>query len=81
MGQIMGGLLPIKLKNYNGWSPVLPDNSSFLFFFEKDKIKKCSQKDGKAALYSNSSYCFIGFGQHNTDLDLGLIKNKLSCIA
>ncbi len=40
----MGGLLPIKLKNYYGWSSVLPDNSSFLFFFEKNEIKKCIKK-------------------------------------
>jgi hypothetical protein len=42
----MGGLSPFQIKNYNGWSELLPDNSSLVFFYENNKIRKCSQKNG-----------------------------------
>ena len=39
--KIMGGLIPVKLQNYNGWSSVLPDNSSLVFFYDDNKLRQC----------------------------------------
>ena len=34
LSKILGGLAPVEIKNYNGYSDLLPDNSSFLFFYD-----------------------------------------------
>lgn len=43
---IMGGLIPVKIQNYKGWSPIFVENSSFLFFYEENDLRKCKQKNG-----------------------------------
>ena len=60
---VMGGLIPVKIKNYNGWSPIFEDNSSFLFFFEDNNLRKCKQKNGLSQLRSKANGSIIGFGE------------------
>jgi len=43
---LMGGLIPLKVQDYKGWSPVFPDDSSFLFFYEDENFRLCKQKNG-----------------------------------
>jgi hypothetical protein len=37
----MGGLSPVQIKNYNGFTDLLPDNSSLVFFYDEDQLRKC----------------------------------------
>ena len=46
----MGGLIPRKSQDYNGWSSELSDNSSLVFFYDDDKLRKCPQRNGNAAV-------------------------------
>ena len=39
----MGGLSPVQIKNYNGFTDLLPDNSSLVFFYDEDQLRKCNQ--------------------------------------
>ena len=39
----MGGLSPVQIKNYNGFTDLLPDNSSLVFFYDEDQLRKCPQ--------------------------------------
>ena len=34
--KIMGGLSPVQIKNYSGFTDLLPNNSSFVFFYDED---------------------------------------------
>ena len=50
--KIMGGLSPVHIKNYNGFTELLPDNSSLVFFFDENKLRKCPQTNKCAAMCS-----------------------------
>ena len=40
--KIIGGLTPVEIKDYDGYSSLLPDDSSFLFYYDQNKLRKCS---------------------------------------
>ena len=62
----MGGLVPLKIQDYRGWSPVFPDNSSFLFFYEDNEFRLCKQKNGLSQMNSKSDGSIIGLGASET---------------
>ena len=41
----MGGLSPVQINNYSGFTDLLPNNSSFVFFYDEDQLIKCSQRN------------------------------------
>ena len=58
----MGGLIPEKIKNYKGWSKIFPEDSSFLFFYEDNKLRKCKQQNGLSKINSKADGAIIGLG-------------------
>ena len=43
ISKIMGGLSSVSIKNYNGFTNLLPDNSSLVFFYDEKKLRKCPE--------------------------------------
>ena len=52
--KILGGYTQTEWKNYSGKKEI-PTNSSFVFFYDDDKLRKCPQKNRQCYATSNSS--------------------------
>ena len=63
---LMGGLIPLKIQDYKGWSPKVPDDSSFLFFYEDDNFRLCKQQNGLSQMSSKAEGSIIGLGASGT---------------
>ena len=58
----MGTLIPIKVKNFAGVSTYFEDDSSFVFFYDDNKLRKCSQKKHEAHAISLSNDYILAVG-------------------
>ena len=58
----MGGLSPIQIKNYNGFTKLLPEYSSLVFFYDKNKLRECPQINKSAGICSGKYNRIFAFG-------------------
>ena len=56
----MGALIPKKIKEYYPYkSKIFKDNSSFVFFYDDNKLRKCAQRNNDAAFCDKWNEEFI----------------------